>query len=899
MRNVNYLLMLFFLAMCPVLAAAEPETATLNPVADGFIREQDGTGIFHVQYAEIKNAVNYSREGYFDFDLHEVLIDTKSAKLELFVSKFSSGTEISLDVYGAYGNYCGDGLTWESRVPDDQMEFQSSIDINKTEHTGVYVAWDVSEFIKKAVEAGENKVAFIVRAQSSTSMVQLATVESDNKPMLTLSTGESDIPVEPELSIQAASLFTDNMVLQRDEEVKVWGTGLPSSLVELFFDGTKEGETTCNADGNWEIQMTARPADNATAHVLTIKSGEEQVEFQNVVLGDVWLAAGQSNMAFQVKSVLDEQLTDAMADCDYPNLRYYDVAKVVNGGALVEGKDKPWTASAPTSIETWSAIAFFFAREIHQTQNVPIGIIGCSNGGATADAFISEEAYAADPKLDAAKCPEESGLYQYYKSPSSLFNRMVKKLTGYGIKGVIWYQGESNASYANNYEIIFKGLINDWRNQWNKPALPFLFVQLPAYTPSGDNGATWAEIREAQLNTWQTTENTGMAVTMELGEYDNIHPASKAPAAHRLALYARAEVYGETGFDYKSPTYQSMEIKNGNEAWLSFNNLTSPLTAQKEISEFELCGEDFIYYPAVAEIVGEQVKLTSESVTAPVAARYAWANATTISLFSEAGLPLSPFRTMKPQKASMEGEIPFEEIKNVYASKSYPGREPIYAINGAGLTESGGHEATANGKAWQSNGVGFPMFFKIELNQPQQIDAMHIWNFNWSEKYLGRGVKEVDIYTSESDDDLSEIEYDDTRWTKVSTIEVNMADGTNEYMGERFELEEIATPVKWFGLNILSRHVEESGNYAGISEIKLFKKKIATSVEALSTGSSKAYGIAGGMVVNAESAPVHIYSIDGICHFSGQVDGEKNIPLKSGIYIVKIGNESTFKTIVL
>ena len=900
MKNVTYLLLLFWALFSPALFAAESQTKKLNPVADGFVREQDGKSVFHIQYAEVKNAVNYSREAYFDFDLSGVDMDVKSAMLELQVVKFASGTDISLDVYATNGNYCNSNLTWESRVTDENMEHQFSVDLNKTEHVGVYVAWNVSDFIKKALLAGEDKISFIVRAQPSSSMVQLATMESSAVPVLTLSTDDSTIPVEPELNIQAAPLFTDNMVLQRDEKVRVWGKGIPMSLVEVFFDGNKEGDAICDAEGNWEMLMNERPADNATPHVLTIKSGEEQLEFKNVVLGDVWLAAGQSNMAFQVKTVLEEQLADAMADCDYANLRYYDVLKSVNGGALVEGKDKPWTMSAPTSIETWSAVAFFFARELHKTQNIPIGIIGCSNGGATADAFISEEAFAADPKLNAAKCPNEGGLAEYYKAPSSLFNRMVKKLVGYNIKGVVWYQGESNAIYASNYATVFKGLINDWRNQWNKPSLPFLFVQLPAYIPNGVNGTTWAEIREAQLDTWLETENTGMAVAMDLGEYDNIHPKDKAPVAHRLALFARAEVYGETGLTYKSPVFKSLDVRGNGEVWLSFDNLSSELNAVKEITEFELCGDDQIYYPAVAEIVGSQVKLTSAQVPHPVAARYAWADATTVSVYSSEGLPLSPFRSMKPKNPATDGEISFEEMKAVYASQSYPGREPVYAVNGAGLNETGGHSAVVAGQAWQSNGVDFPMFFKIELSQPKLVDAMHIWNYNWSEKYLGRGVKDVEVYMSDSDDDLSAVGYDDARWTKIADVMVDMADGTSEYLGQRFEFDNIEEPIKWFGLNILSRHIEESAVYAGISEIKLINTGNVSSAEELqSEQQNKAYGVAGGIVVSSQKNRVDIYSLDGRCTFSGVVDGEKRIPMPKGVYIVKIGNDSVMKTISL
>lgn len=818
MKNICFIV---FSLLVALNIKAQYNTIELNPVSDGFVREQDGAGVFNLQYTEVRNVTKYSRETYLDFNLSDVDIDVKSASLNLFCSNYNSGTDGVLDLYAVYGNHCGSDLTWESRLMPEQMDSVSTLYTNKTEHMGVVLQWKTSDFIKKAIADGQKEITFVIKARSSSALIYFATVESpSNKPVLLLSE-EPESEETDKKDLVLASLFTNNMVLQRDEKNKIWGTGLPGEKVEVYFDDTLESTDVCDDSGYWEIFMTERPADNAVSHTVKVCSGKDEILLENVVLGDVWLASGQSNMAFQVMSLKDDQLLDAMSDCDYPNLRYYDVAKIVNGGVLVNGVDKPWIYSASTSIETWSAVSFFFAREVHLTQNIPVGIINCSHGGAPADAFISEEAYASDFLLNSSKCPDGEGIYQYYKTPSSLFNKMVKKLVGYNIKGVIWYQAEANGDYADKYEIVFKGLINDWRNQWNKPDLPFLFVQLPAYERTDDGGDSWAVLREAQLETWKTTPNTGMAVTMELGDYSNIHPTNKKPVGHRLALYARGMVYGEKDIVYKSPIFKSAEI-DGNNIVLSFDNMTGPLVNVKDITEFEVCGEDGNFYPAEAVIEGENVILKSDMVENPLAARYAWANASTISLFNKEGLPLSPFRTMKPEKDVINGEILFEEIKNVYASSTYPGRDAIYAVNGEGLSEDGSHVAIVNAKAWHSNGAGVPATFKIELKNPEVIVGMHYWNLNWSSQYLARGTKNVEIWVSDSADDLSQVGYDDERWIKLSDIETQIADGTSEYKGERFDFVNDKA-VRWFGLNIVSLH-SDSELYTGISEIKLIRK---------------------------------------------------------------------------
>ena len=608
------------------------------------------------------------------------------------------------------------------------------------------------------------------------------------------------------------------MVIQRDKPIKVWGEVLPNEPVTITLDG-QTYNTQCAANGKFATSIPAKSA-SSNVYTLTVAANNETISYKNIVMGDVFLCGGQSNMAFLTGSAKADQVNNAKADSNYPDLRFFEVAKIVSGGVLINANDKPWKSAIPERIISWSAVAFFVGRDLHKHLNIPIGLINVSHGGAPTDAFISPDAYASDQLLNAAKRPDGTGIYQYYTTPSSLYNSMIYKVAGYPIKAVLWYQAEANAGYWQNYKTIFKGLIKNWRTKWNEPTLPWLFVQLPAFETSTD----WAETRDIQLQVWKEDPNTGMAVTMDCGEANNIHPTDKYTVAKRLLPLVRNVVYGEQIIS-KSPIYKSHEVV-GSDIFVTFDNLGGGLNAVKEITEFEIAAADKVYKTATATILPDnRIKISNVTVTAPVNIRYAFKNVSTISIFTtdELPLPLSPFRVETSSVISPTdiSEITFDKLNNAYASSTYTDRLPLYAINGAGLIGDGHDASAVNGKAWHTDDKPFPNYFKIELKTPHDIAAMRIWNLNWLAAYLIRGVKDIEIYVSESTAAMQDSPYTNSAWKKVMNFTMSKASGANDYKGELLTFPDIQKNVKWIGINILNSYNSANG-FMGISEIKLY-----------------------------------------------------------------------------
>jgi sialate O-acetylesterase len=465
-----------------------------------------------------------------------------------------------------------------------------------------------------------------------------------NKPSIVLS--EED-PTNGGINstVKMPTLFSDNMVLQRDKPIKIYGEVLPNLPVAITFDG-QNYNAQCGANGKFSIFLPAKSASNAI-YTLTIASNNETFTYKNIVMGDVYVCGGQSNMAMLVSGSKENQVANAKADSNYPNLRFFEIAKIVSGGVVINAKDKPWVSAIPERVVNWAAVAFFVGRDIHKDINVPIGLINVSHGGAPSDAFISPQAYANDPALNAAKRPDGTGIFSYYATPSSLYKAMISKVVDYPIKAVLWYQAEANANYWQNYRTIFKGLIKDWRTQFNEPTLPWLFVQLPSFGPAPVNGImTWAEIRDIQLQVWREDANTGMAVSIDLGEEKNIHPSDKQTVAQRMVPHVKALVYGEK-ITHKSPIYKSHTVQ-GTTMTLTFENLGSGLKATKAITEFEIAGADKVYKTATATLEADNtIKISNATVLNPKFARYAFINFPTVSIYTTdaLSLPLSPFRT--------------------------------------------------------------------------------------------------------------------------------------------------------------------------------------------------------------------------------------------------------------
>jgi sialate O-acetylesterase len=799
---------------------AKANELVLSPTLDGFLSQASGNFDQTSAFGELKKYTGFNREVYLNFDLSNITINAKTAKVRVFCDSFDKFSEPEIAIY-CFQGYRTDGLTWATRPAFPTPV--TIISVNSQEFTKSWLEWDISAFLPTILQSQSKQATFVLAVKTATAgvdaLIKLHMSENAlNKPNLLLSDEDSNTGGNGSV-IKMPSLFSNNMIIQRDKPIKIWGEVSANEPVTINFDGTNY-QTQCNAEGKFSTTLPAKSVSQ-NAYTLTISAKGETQTYTNVVMGDVFLCGGQSNMAMFVSSTKPEQVENALADSNYPDLRFFEVAKIVSGGVVLNQNDKPWKSAIPERIPSWSAVAFFLGRDLHKHLNIPIGLINVSHGGAPSDAFISPEAYAADPALNAAKRPNGTGIYQYYTTPSSLYTAMVSKVAGYPVKGVFWYQAEANAGYWQNYKTIFKGLIKDWRTKWNDPALPWIFVQLPAFETSTD----WAETREIQLQVWKEDPNTGMAVTMDCGEAGNIHPQDKYTVAKRMLPQVRAKVYGEN-IICNSPTYKS-HTTDGSDIYISFNDIGSGLKAIKAISEFEIAAADKVYKPATAELLADnRIKISNVTISNPVFFRYAFRNFTSISIYTtdELSLPLSPFRfettTPVTEQPTDLTAISFDKIAGAYASSTFGDRTAICAVNGSGLVGDG-HEAIVAAKAWHTDDRPFPHFIKIELKDPQEINAMRIWNLNWTSTYLNRGVRDIEIYVSESNIALQNVAFNDNAWEKVMNYSMQQANGLNTYKGELLTFPAVKNNIKWVGIQVMNSYNSANG-YMGISEIKLY-----------------------------------------------------------------------------
>lgn len=473
-------------------------------------------------------------------------------------------------------------------------------------------------------------------------------------------------------------LFTDNMVLQRDRPDPVWGWTTPGATVQVSMNG-KNASAVAGSDGRWQATLPSMKAGGP--YTLTI-SGPQQVTLQNVLLGDVWICSGQSNMQFGVGNLLDPD--KVISQADNPNLRIYTVAADA-ALAPTQNLGGNWMVCTPDNIKQggwngFSAVGYFFGQALQKRLGIPIGLIHTSWGGTPAEAWTSAEAlHAMGTDFDSglsqvaqwntaqqagqdpfASSPDQRNGLQ--NDPSTLYNGMISPLIPVSFKGVIWYQGESNAGRSYQYRKLLPAMIEDWRNRWGEGDFPFLIVQLANFMQAqpnpGESG--WAELREAQLMTWQHVPKTGMAVIIDIGDANDIHPKDKQDVGNRLALAAMSVAYGDKKDEYSGPIYKSMKIE-GNTIHLSFTHTGGGLVAGQitpnpdgngtftatggKLTGFAVAGADHKWVWADASIQGNDVLVSSPDVPNPLAARYAWADNPACNLYNGAGLPASPFRT--------------------------------------------------------------------------------------------------------------------------------------------------------------------------------------------------------------------------------------------------------------
>lgn len=479
------------------------------------------------------------------------------------------------------------------------------------------------------------------------------------------------------LSVRAAvslpAIFADHMVLQRDARVPVWGTADAGAVVTVEFAGQKKSATAA-PDGRWRVDLeplavSATPRDLVVTAVLKAKT--ENQKFTDVLVGEVWLGSGQSNMAMTVNRAKDFEAERTAAN--FPLIRHFKEDSPNSDSAQSTGKGR-WLVTTPDTVAGYSAALYFFGRELHQTLRVPVGLINSSVGGTPIEAWIAADVQRDDPALQAAvaalpktapaapapppaapkaasadkqktttkRVAKSAKATASRSSTGGLYNGKISPLIPYAIRGALWYQGEANSTPAKAplYAHQLPLLVRDWRARWGYD-FPFAWVQLPNFTGAGRD---WPLVREAMLKTLALPK-TGMAITIDVGEANDIHPKNKQAVGHRLAQWALDTVYAQKVPATSGPLPAGHEIR-GREIVLRFKHTDGGLVAQGgPLTGFIVAGADHIWRPAQARLVGNTVVVSSPEVAAPVAARYAWENLPTCNLFNAAGLPASPFRT--------------------------------------------------------------------------------------------------------------------------------------------------------------------------------------------------------------------------------------------------------------
>jgi len=471
------------------------------------------------------------------------------------------------------------------------------------------------------------------------------------------------------------AILSSHMVLQRDQPIHLWGWAVPAETVSAEFNGFQQSVVT-GKHGRWDIFLPPQPAGGP--YKLTVKAANT-IELDDILLGDVWFASGQSNMEMPLigfpGSAVIANSAEEIRHADQAQIRLLLIHNKASDFPLPDYAATSWTTCTPETAAKFSAVAYFFGKQLADHEHVPIGLIDSSWGGTPAEAWVSMEGLSRDASLmsvfdewasfanqqldlqrtvEAEKREDEAAKkanqpppkHPWHPNPSSwqpsaLFNAMVAPALDYHIKGVIWYQGESNASVAraNLYEKLFPALIADWRAHWHEGNFPFLFVQIANFKslPEG----TWPVVREAQLRTLSVA-NTAMAVTIDIGDPTNVHPSNKRDVGARLALAARRLAYGET-VEYSGPMYREMSVE-GHTLRLWFDHLTGGLVAKNgPLQGFELAGEDHHFATANARLEGDSVVVSSDSIPDPKFVRYGWSNSPIANLTNGEGLPASPF----------------------------------------------------------------------------------------------------------------------------------------------------------------------------------------------------------------------------------------------------------------
>lgn len=514
--------------------------------------------------------------------------------------------------------------------------------------------------------------------------------------------------------VRLPAIFSDHMVLQRGEELSVWGTASPGENVKVEFAG-QIATTKADGNGKWKARLAPLAANSKPANLVV--TGENSVQIKDVLVGEVWVCSGQSNMQWTVSQSADAQKEVAAAR--FPGIRMFNVERETALQPKEDCKGR-WLEATPQNAGQFSAVGYFFGRHLHQALDVPIGLINTSWGGTRVEAWTSRDALVERPcardmladwekhvaSFDAAKAaklfdqqkanwqatvkkiqqdnaqrppgqpkktpppaprpPDNPGASPH--RPSVLYNAMIAPLIPFGIKGAIWYQGESNQRRAMQYQELLPTMILDWRRRWNDQ-FSFHMVQLASFGNgrpiTKDPGVpdTWAELQEAQWLTALTLPKCGIAVTNDIGEEKDIHPKNKQEVGRRLGLIALAKDYGRTATVYSGPTLKGSRV-DGNKIRVQFEHVGGGLQTRdgKEPGHFQIAGADGTWHWARSRIEGSEVVAWSAAVKKPVGVRYAWASwPEGANLVNKEGLPASCFRTDEFLPSTFGVVSPFAE----------------------------------------------------------------------------------------------------------------------------------------------------------------------------------------------------------------------------------------------
>ncbi|MBT3287577.1 MAG: sialate O-acetylesterase [Victivallales bacterium] len=487
-----------------------------------------------------------------------------------------------------------------------------------------------------------------------------------------LSTARADVTMP--------ALFADHMVLQREMKLPVWGWAEPGEKVTVAFAG-QTAAATADAKGDWKVVL--KPVTGTDPLTMTV-TGKNTVAIKDILMGEVWICSGQSNMNFRVGRC--QNLAQEKAAANFPKLRHYQIRNTVcpEPNRKLAGN---WTICSPDTVAGYTGTGYFFGRELHTQLGVPVGLVHTSWGGTPAEAWTSREDLEANPDLkpildrfavDLEKYPERKVKHDaavaawrvkakairaagkkpgraprppksrtHYQSPCGLYNGMILSVAPFAARGAIWYQGESNAGRGEQYRILLPAMIQNWRRIWGQDSMSFGIVQLANFRAAQtdpDEKSAWAELRESQTWTAKNVPDCGMAVIIDVGMAKDIHPVNKQDVGKRLALWALATDYGKD-IVYSGPDYKAMK-KEGKTIRLSFDHVGGGLVAKgNALKGFTIAGADKKFVWADAKIVGNEIVLQAEAVADPVAVRYGWANNPPCSLYNQEGLPAVPFRT--------------------------------------------------------------------------------------------------------------------------------------------------------------------------------------------------------------------------------------------------------------